>query len=184
MVRPPRIPNWLSRKQTTVYFLITCRIVIALLLWSIALQGTSGGTSSKSTAAATRLFTEAQQKLRQGNLEDARATVVQGLKLAPQSVDGYTLLGIIYSQQKDYAKSEAAFEQALKLAPGSAETHNNLGKGYFAQQKLDLAAKEFRTALGLDPRHRDANYNLGLVLLNRGTQNRQSSFSSVCSLPT
>lgn len=28
----------------------------------------------------------------------------QGLKLAPQSVDGYNLLGIIYNQQKDYVR--------------------------------------------------------------------------------
>jgi len=87
--------------------------------------------------------------LAQENLESARQSALQGLKLQPQSVDGYNLLGIIHSLQKDYAQSLAAFQQALKLNPGSSETHNNLGKSYFAQEKLEPAAQEFRIALRL-----------------------------------
>jgi tetratricopeptide (TPR) repeat protein len=130
--------------------------------------GVRGEGSTKWPAAAKERFAEAQKLLHQADFKGAQAAVLEGLKLAPQSVEGYNLLGIIYEQQKDHAQSLAAFQKALQLNPRSTEIHNNLGNSYVAQEKLDLAEKEFRTTLRLDPRNRDANYNLGLVLLSRG----------------
>ena len=151
-------------------------LALALLLLCIPLQGSQHKTSPTSSAEAKRLFSEGQNHLRQGNLEAAKKAVLHGLKLSPQGIDGYNLLGIIYTQQKNYEQSLAAFQQALKLAPNSSEIHNNLGKSYFAEQKLELAAKQFRAALHLDPQHRDANYNLGLVLLAQGQPEQAISF--------
>ncbi len=146
---------------------VRLQIVLALLLFASSLHGqsTKDNPSLKSANEARGLFVQARDLLGQGNLVKAREATLQGIKLSPQSVDGYNLLGIIYSQQKDYSQSLAAFQQALKLNPSSSETHNNLGKSYFAQQKLEPAEKEFRTALRLGPHHRDSNYNLGLVLM-------------------
>jgi tetratricopeptide (TPR) repeat protein len=159
---------------------VSREFVVGLLLLCIPLQGSQHKTSLTSSAEAKRLFSEGQNHLRQGNLEAAERAVLHGLKLSPQGVDGYNLLGIIYTQQKNYEKSLAAFQQALKLAPNSSEIHNNLGKSYLAQEKLELAARQFRAALNLDPKHRDANYNLGLVLLAQGLPEQAiSSFQRV-----
>jgi tetratricopeptide (TPR) repeat protein len=127
-------------------------------------------------AAARERFREAEQLLRQGYTENALAAVREGLKIAPESVEGWNLLGLAYSQQKDYARAVAALERALKLDPHSIRTHTNLGNTYFVWAKLDPSEKEFRAALRQDPYDRDANYNLGMVLLARGQPGQAIAF--------
>jgi tetratricopeptide (TPR) repeat protein len=116
----------------------------------------------------TSPFREAEELVQKGELEQAREKIEEQLKLSPTSVEGYNLLGIVCTGEKDYDRALDAFQQALKLAPDSTKTHNNLGNLYVTQQKLDLAEKEFTRVLRLVPANRDANYNLGLLLLARG----------------
>lgn len=118
-----------------------------------------------SAALAADLFRQGEQLLQAGSAEQAREKVVQGLKLDPQSAEGFNLLGLIYEQEKKYALATEAFQKALRIAPRSTEIHNNLGNTYLLEQKFDAAEKEFRASLGLDPANRDANYNLGVALL-------------------
>ncbi|HEV2348300.1 MAG TPA: tetratricopeptide repeat protein [Terriglobia bacterium] len=153
-------------------FLLVCLLALLILSGRIA-KGQHSGAARQSTKevlpdAAKQRFSEGERLLRQGDLDAARDSVLEGLKAAPRSAEGYDLLGIIYSQQKDFTPSRAAFEHALRLEPGSSLIHFNLGNSYYAQQKLDLAAQEFRSCLRLDPKYRDANYNLGLVLMAQG----------------
>lgn len=113
-------------------------------------------------------FAEAQALLQKGALEEAKSKTLEQIKLNPTSSAGYMLLGIIYSEEKDYANALGAFQQALTLDPKSAGIHNNLGNVYLAQGKRDLAEKEFRKALLAYPANREGNYNLGLVLMANG----------------
>ena len=110
---------------------------------------------------------EAEALLRQGSVEEAKQKIEEQLKLNPSSVEGYNLLGIVYSSEKDYDNALQTFQHALTLDPSSTRTHNNLGNVYVALEKFDLAEKEFGKVLRLDPTNREANYNLGLVLLAR-----------------
>jgi tetratricopeptide (TPR) repeat protein len=113
-------------------------------------------------------FAEAELLFQQGSLEEAKNKSLELLKRYPSDPVGYKLLGIIYSEQKDYANALGAFEQALTLDPKSAGLHNNLGNVYLAQGNVTLAEKEFRKALTADPTNRDGNYNLALVLMGNG----------------
>ncbi len=124
--------------------------------------------ASKTPPEANERFEEARRLLRGGYLETALASVQQGLKAAPRSVEGLNLLGVIYLQKGDYAEAQAEFERALEMNARSTETHNNLGSAYYAQKKLDLAEQEFLKTLGYEPANRDANYNLSLILLAKG----------------
>ena len=136
------------------------------LLWPQATaQGTPGEEAS---LEARQRFREAEQFLRQGDADRALATVQEGLKIAPESVEGLNLLGLAYNLRKDYTHAVAALERALELDPHSAKTHVNLSSSYFALGKLDLSEKELRAALRESPQDRDAAYNLGMVLLARG----------------
>jgi tetratricopeptide (TPR) repeat protein len=121
--------------------------------------------ASKTPPEAKERFNEARRLLQGGYADSALASVQQGLKVAPRSVEGLNLLALIYVQKHDYTQAGAALEDALKVDPRSTETHNNLGNTYYAQQKLDLAEQEFQKTLRYEPGNRDANYNLGLVLL-------------------
>jgi tetratricopeptide (TPR) repeat protein len=134
-------------------------------LWISAAAQKPPAPESKTPPEVIERFEEGRRLLRSGYLENALASVQQGLKLAPQSIEGLNLLGMISVQKGDYARAVAAFEEALKVDPRSAETHNNLGNTYYAQHRLDLAEQEFQQALRSEPSNRDANYNLGLILL-------------------
>lgn len=123
--------------------------------------------SAETTKVSSRLL-EVEALIKEGRLESAKARVQEELQLDPSSAEAYNLLGIIYSEEKDFGSALEAFQHAAKLDPKSAETRNNLGNTYVAQQNLNAAEREFREALRLDPANRDADYNLGLVLMAKG----------------
>jgi len=112
---------------------------------------------------------EAEELLRRGLADQAKEKVETELQRNPSSVEGYDLLGIIRSEQKDYAGAMDAYQRALRLDAKSTRTLNNLGNLFVAQEKFDLAEKEFRKVLLLEPGNRDGNYNLGLVLMAKGS---------------
>lgn len=101
-------------------------------------------------------------------MDDARASVESELEKDPASVEGYNLLGIICSNQKQFASAENAFQHALRLDPASAKTRNNLGNLFVAEQNFSGAEREFRTVLRSEPGNRDANYNLAVLLMAQG----------------
>lgn len=140
-------------------------VVSAALVFAAGVQPAHGQAQNSATAGAH--FEEAQKLLRQGNPDAALREAQEGLKLAPRSVEGLDLVGIVYAQKQDYAQAVAAFEQALKIDPRSALTLNSLGNSYLAQKKIELAEKEFRETLRYHPADREANYNLGLLLLSK-----------------
>jgi len=135
---------------------------------SAAQQSVPSKKNSQQSSKIQPQFREAEELIRRGLVDQAKEKIEEELKRNPSSVEGYNLLGIIYSDQKDYATALEAFQHALKLEPNSTRTRNNLGNVYVAQEKLNLAEKEFGTVLRLDPGNRDGNYNLGLVLMAKG----------------
>ena len=114
-------------------------------------------------------FLEAETLLRQGSIAEAKSKILEQLQLNPSSVEGYNLLGIIYSNEQDFSNALDAFQHALKLAPNSTKTLNSLGNVYAAQGKFDLAEKEFRKVLIIEPLNNEGNYTLGLVLMTKGS---------------
>jgi tetratricopeptide (TPR) repeat protein len=142
------------------------RVGGTLALWSFLCLATPGLPQQ---AASSDSFSEAEALLQQHRLAEAKTAVLDELKQHPSSVDGYNLLGIIQSNQRDFAGAIATFQKALQLNPRSAKTHNNLGNAYAAQKQFDPAEKEFRSVLRVDPANSDANYNLGVLLMMKGS---------------
>jgi tetratricopeptide (TPR) repeat protein len=118
---------------------------------------------------ASPAFTEVEQLLAQGRLDEAKQKTEELLQADPGSVEGYNLLGIILSNQKNFSDALDAFQQALRLNPKSVKTLGNLANFYIAEGKPELAEKEFKSALALAPADTDSNYNYGLFLLSRGS---------------
>jgi tetratricopeptide (TPR) repeat protein len=110
-------------------------------------------------------FADAEALLRQGKLQDAKNRIQEELQQNPSRPDGYALLGLVYTAQKNYTAALTAFQQGLKLNPNSTRIRNDMGNLYVAQGNLDLAEKEFREVARLNPADYDGNYNLALVLL-------------------
>jgi tetratricopeptide (TPR) repeat protein len=144
-------------------------VVIVLGFTELAAQQSSTTTPhSKPSAKTPSPFLKAETLLAQGHIAEAKEQIQEQLKQHPDSVEGYNLLGIADSAEKNYPDAVEALQRALKLDPKSTKTHNNLGNVYIAANKNDLAQKEFFKALQLDSANRDANYNLGLLLLAKG----------------
>lgn len=65
----------------------------------------------------------------QGQWDQARATLLEAVKLNPQPSEAYYLLGRVYQQQKDYEHAAEAFRHAFESAPaGRQVTASMAGK--------------------------------------------------------
>lgn len=154
--------------RTSLPAILVCFLLCIAPAANAAWQSPSPGRVSKPAGKKVSPFAAAEMLLTQGHIAEAKEEIQEQLKLNPASVDGYNLLGIANSEEKDYPAAEAAFQQALRLEPASSKSHNNLGNVYVAEGKLEPAAKEFREVLRVHPGDRGANYNLGVVLLAQG----------------
>src|ERR1700687_3759325 len=166
---PVKHPHRNAGRRRVLSRILALTVVLTFAGRSAAQQSTPAraGSNPRPTSKVSSPFLEAETLLRQGSVEEAKQKINEQLKLDPSSVEGYNLLGIVYSSEKDYDNALQAFQHALTLDPDSNRTHNNLGNVYVAQEKFDLAEQEFHKVLRLDPTNREANYNLGLVLLDR-----------------
>ena len=148
--------------------------IFALLALLVCAQGFAQQTvpsrgHARQPSKISPLLQEAEDLLRQGSIDEGKKKIQEELQKNPASVDGYNLLGIVYTDERDYRNALEAFQQALKLDGSSTRALNNLGNLYVAENKLDLAEKEFRKVLRLEPGNRDGNYNLGLLLMATGS---------------
>src|SRR5208283_1686798 len=64
-------------------------------------------------------FADAQELLQQGKFEDAKIRIQEELQQNPSNAQGYALLGLVYTAQKNYPEALAAFQQGLNLNPTS-----------------------------------------------------------------
>jgi len=144
-------------------------LVILISTNAFAQQTVPRSGTTRQPSKISPFLQEAEVLLRQGSIAEAKKRIQEELQQNPSSVGGYTLLGIVYTNERDYANALQSFQQALKLEPSSTRALNNLGNLYVAQKKLDLAEKEFRKVLRLEPGNRDGNYNLGLLLMATGS---------------
>ena len=110
-------------------------------------------------------FADVEQLLREGKLTEAQSRLEAELQQNPASAEGYGLLGVVFSEEKNFPEAIRAFEHSLKLDPRSSKVRNSLGNIYVIEENLDLAEREFRESLRLNPTDSAGNYNLGLVLL-------------------
>ncbi len=136
-----------ARRRRGVSQSLVLIAVFILVAAALAQQAAPARSDSRQAAKATSPYLEAESLLRQGPIAEAKQKIEEQLKLDPSSVDGYNLLGIVYSSEKDYDHALESFEHALKIESRFHPTHNNLGNLYVAQDKFDLAEKEF----GKDP---------------------------------
>lgn len=158
-------PQLLNQGRTGNVATLLCAMLLCSLFAAAA--HSQAAATPQHPAKQMDNLTRAQTLLHQGQLGAAKANLLAILKRHPSSAEGYNLLGIVETQQNDYAGALASFQHALRLAPRSATTHINLGNLFLAQKKPELAEQQFQTALRLDPASRDGNFNLGLLLMSQ-----------------
>jgi tetratricopeptide (TPR) repeat protein len=132
---------------------------------STAQQPASAKPPAHPSSKTPSPFADAQALFQEGKFEEAKERLQEELRENPSKAEGYGLLGLVYTAEKNYAGALAAFQQGLQINPKSTGIRNDMGNLYVLQGNLDQAEKEFREVLRLSPVDPGANYNLGLVLL-------------------
>ena len=99
-----------------------------------------------------------------GELEQARELYQQALDQQPDTPDLIYMLGVLASQQKDYAQAIARIQAAIALRPDQPIYHYNLAKAFKANKQPKQAKASFEQALELDPENAKAHFQLALLL--------------------
>lgn len=88
----------------------------------------------------------------QNKHKEARASLDEAIKLAPNQAVGYNNLGFsyLYNAPKDFSKAESNFKRALELDPGEDNYWVNVGDVHRAMGELDAAREDYSGALKLD----------------------------------
>ncbi|MGL4378956.1 MAG: tetratricopeptide repeat protein [Microcoleaceae cyanobacterium] len=110
----------------------------------------------------------AEYSLKQGNTQDAIVACQQALKLKPDFVMAYMILGNAFYNQGKIESALRAYSQALEIQPNFAEIQANLGSMYFKLGQLDTAIQYYQKALELNPKLAGAYWNLGKVYQQQG----------------
>jgi Tfp pilus assembly protein PilF len=106
----------------------------------------------------------------QGKTGLAREQYRFAVKMAPENVRAWSLLGDSAYREKDFPEAEKAYGKALDLDPTNGDLRNNLAWVYVQQdKKLGKAQDLVMRALELAPDHRPYYLDtLGVILLKEG----------------
>jgi tetratricopeptide (TPR) repeat protein len=108
-------------------------------------------------------------------LDQARKSYQQAVKLKPNYVEAINNLGTVYYARKSYRRAISYYQKAIALAPDdprSASFYLNLGIAFFARKQYEQCAQANQMALKLDPEVFERRGNFGTTLENRDVAER------------
>jgi tetratricopeptide (TPR) repeat protein len=108
-------------------------------------------------------------------LDNARKSYQQALKLKPDYMEAENNLGTIYYAKKSYRRAISCYKKAIRMAPEEARTasiYSNLGTAYFARKNYKDASANYQKALDLDPNVFEEHGNYGVMLQERSVEER------------
>lgn len=108
-------------------------------------------------------------------LDMARKSYEQALKLKPDYVEAMNNIGTIYYAKKSYRRAISWYNKALKASgeqARSASVYMNLGTALFARKKYEQATNAYQTALRLDPDVFEHHSSFGVMLEERTVEER------------
>ena len=110
------------------------------------------------------VFEEALFLDEQGDIKQARQYYQKAIEANDCAADAYCNLGIIESQEGNYAKAIDCFTLCLKQNPRHYEAHYNLANLYAEVGNHRLAKMHYTIAIELEPNFPNSYFNLGLTL--------------------
>jgi tetratricopeptide (TPR) repeat protein len=99
-----------------------------------------------------------------GDMQQA-TRVLSEFESQPRSDDTLLLVGQLWTEIGDYARSTATLERALQSNPSLPKAHFDEGLAYIRWEHWDDAEREFKAELSLNPGDAEASYHLGYVYL-------------------
>ena len=108
-------------------------------------------------------------------LDQARKSYEQALKLKPDYVEAMNNIGTIYYAKKSYRRAISWYSRALKQSGSegrAASIYMNLGTAYFSRKKYQEATESYQTALKIDPDVFEHHSSFGVLLEERSVEER------------
>lgn len=103
---------------------------------------------------------EAQDKVREGKVDEAAQLLRDDIAKNPGSVSSSSELTDILRHQEKFEEADSVVNSALKLNPNSAELHRVRGDLVFREGQVFEAESEYRTAYKLDNKNARALYGI------------------------
>ena len=127
-----------------------------------AKSGSTAGIHLTSPQVQT-MFQEGLALQHRGQLEQARNTYRQVLKLQPNHFEALHLLGVIAAQSKDYAQAVDFISKSIAINPNNATAHANLGNVCKDLAQYQAAIESYDRAITIKPDYANAYFNRGLA---------------------
>ena len=118
---------------------------------------------SRKPTAIEPIIQIAAIKMAQGKPDEARKRVVQQIEQVPQSPLLHSLLGQLWTKDKQYTQAEQEYKKAIELDNSLLPAYLNLAATYFQMGKQDQAMKEYEAVLTKDPNALQAHMMLGMI---------------------
>jgi tetratricopeptide (TPR) repeat protein len=137
---------------------------LSLKQQSAAMQKPAAPRASPADAAYGR----AQEAAAKGDLNDAKAQLIEAVRADDKHAEAHNLLGFVLGQQGDLESALVHLQRAVALRPESAEAHYNLGVALWYSGSKDRAISELRESVRLDPAAGASHAFLGTALQETG----------------
>jgi len=95
---------------------------------------------------------------------EARKTFERAVAVNPKNPNGYSAIGRIHLEQREWSKAEEYFRKAIEAKPSWAWFHYYLGRALAGAGKLDQSFAAFKQATTLDPLHALSHAGWGQML--------------------
>jgi tetratricopeptide (TPR) repeat protein len=122
---------------------------LAASLWLLAAAAFS--QSPDAGATIDRLYAQALDAKRNGDVNTAIAKYHAMLKLDPKLAPAYNNLGLLYFQQNDYARAIESLEQGMRADPKMTTALVPLGTAYFQIGQFAKSREVLDRAVRLNP---------------------------------
>lgn len=99
------------------------------------------------------LIEEGQQAIKDDNSIEAEHIFLDAIRLSPQHVEAYQLLGEVYISKKQYDHAIETLEYAKHLSPKDDRIQYDLAVVFLDQNDLDTAMEYARAAVDIAPNH-------------------------------
>lgn len=104
---------------------------------------------------------------KEGNLDDAIASLTTATSLDTRSVKARVNLGRVLNDAGSFQKALAIADEAIALDPESSQAHNVRGRALLNLNRKDEAIEAFKTAVEKDATNAYAQNNLGYALIGQ-----------------
>ncbi|RLZ06935.1 type IV pilus biogenesis/stability protein PilW [Acinetobacter sp. 2JN-4] len=166
--------------NTTRLKTIIATTVVLSVCGLTACQTTS---STKNPEKAVQVRSQlAAEYIRNGDLDAAKRSLDQALKINSRDANANMMMGILLQQEGsklNMEKADAYFKRAISAEPNNAQARNNYGTYLYQMQRYNEAIEQFARAgatLGYDQRFQ-ALENLGRIYVIMGdVANAEKSF--------